>query len=134
MTKEAIVKSPSGRPTRVPVGARNVLTVKGQDPNYHYRLVNDDEDRVQQFLDAGYELVPAKDVEVGDKRINSASPEGSAKQVSVGGGKKGFLMRIPKEYFEEDQRTKQRSVDELEAATKQKALNGTYGTLEISRD
>jgi hypothetical protein len=134
MAKEAIVKSPSGRPTRTPIGVRNVLTVKGQDPNYHYRVVNDDADRVQQFLEAGYELVPAKIGQVGDPHINAVSPEGTVSQVSVGGGKKAFLMRIPNEFFDEDQLAKQKRVDELEAATKQKALNGTYGTLEFNRE
>lgn len=134
MSKEAIVKSPSGRPTRSRVGTRNVLTVQGQDPDYHYRIVNDDEDRIRQFTDAGYELVQGKDVKVGDKRINAASPEGSNAQVSVGGGKKAFVMRIKKEWYLEDQAAKQREVDAVEAATKQKALDGTYGKLEISRD
>jgi hypothetical protein len=137
MTKEAkenIVKSPSGRVKRTPVGVRNVLSVKGLDPDFHYRIVNDDADRIQQFLDAGYELVPADAVTVGDKRINAPAPEGSVRQVSVGGGQKAFVMRIPNEFYEEDQKAKLREVDSVEAATKQKALNGTYGTLEISRD
>lgn len=82
MSKEAISKAPSGRVRRTPVGTRHILTVTGKDPDYHYRIVNDESDRVQQFLDAGYELVNANDVQVGDKRVNSASAEGSAAQVS----------------------------------------------------
>ncbi|CAB4240692.1 hypothetical protein UFOVP39_54 [uncultured Caudovirales phage] len=132
--KEAIAKAPSGRPQRVPVGTRNVLTVAGKDANYAYRIINDSGDRVQEFMDAGYELVEASSVRVGDKRVNSGSSEGSKAQLSVGQGQKAFVVRIKKEWYEEDQQMKQRRVDDLEAATKAKALDGTYGKLEITRD
>jgi len=118
----------------VPVGTRNVLTVAGKDPNYEYRIINDSGDRVQEFLDAGYELVDADSVRVGDKRVNTAKAEGSIAQLSVGQGQKAFVVRIKKEWYEEDQRAKMKKVDDLEAATKAKALDGTYGKLEISRD
>jgi hypothetical protein len=132
--KEAIAKAPRGRPQRVPVGTRNVLTVNGKDPNYEYRIINDSGDRVQEFLDAGYELVEADSVRVGDKRVNAAKAEGSVAQLSVGQGQKAFVVRIKKEWYEEDQRAKQQRVNDLEAATKAKALDGTYGKLEITRD
>lgn len=131
--KEAISKAPSGRVKRVPVGTRNILTVDGKDPNYSYRVINDTGDRVQEFLDAGYELVDAKSVRVGDKRLNQASSEGSVSQISLGKGDKGFLVRIRKEWYEEDQATKQAKVQSIEDATRQKALNGTYGKLDITR-
>ncbi len=131
--KEAISKAPSGRVKRVPVGTRNILTVEGKDPNYHYRIINDTGDRVQEFTDAGYELVDAKSVRIGDKRLNQASSEGTISQVSVGQGEKGYLVRIKKEWYAEDQAAKQSKVQAIEDATKQKALNGTYGKLDISR-
>lgn len=132
--KEAIAKVPSGRTQRVPVGTRNVLTVAGKEPGYEYRIINDSGDRVQEFLDAGYEVVDKDSVRVGDKRVNSSSSEGSVKQISVGQGQKGFVVRIRKEWYDEDQLKKQRQVNELERATKEKALDGTYGKLEITRD
>lgn len=132
--KEAIAKAPRGRTQRVPVGTRNVLSVAGKDPSYEYRIVNDSGDRVQEFLDAGYEVVDAGSVRVGDKRVNSASSEGSISQISVGQGQKAFVLRIKKEWYAEDQAAKQARVNELESATKAKALDGTYGKLEISRD
>ena len=131
--KEAIAKAPRGRPQRVPVGTRNVLTVAGKDPSYEYRVINDSGDRVQEFLDAGYELVEKDSVRVGDKRVNSASAEGSVSQISVGQGQKAFVVRIKKEWYEEDQAAKQAKVNALEDSTKAKALDGTYGKLEISR-
>jgi hypothetical protein len=131
--KEAISKAPRGRVQRTPIGTRNILTVAGKDPNYVYRIINDSGDRVQEFMDAGYELVDANSVRVGDKRVNSASSEGSKAHISVGQGQKGFVVRIKKEWYEEDQAAKQAHVNRLEEATKAKALDGTYGKLEISR-
>lgn len=132
--KEAIAKSPSGRVRRTPVGVRNVLTVGGKDPAYEYRIVNDEGDRVEQFKAAGYDVVSASDITIGDRRINKASAEGSTAQVSVGGGLKAVVMRIKKEWYAEDQSAKMAQVDSLEAATKSKALEGTYGKFEIDRD
>ena len=131
--KEAIAKAPRCRTQRVPVGSRKVLTVAGKDPSYEYRIINDSGDRVQEFVEAGYELVDNDSVRVGDKRVNSASAEGSKAQLSVGQGQKAFVVRIKKEWYEEDQAKKQAHVNELENATKAKALDGTYGKLDISR-
>lgn len=132
--KEAIAKAPEGRVKRTPVGQRNVLKVAGKDPNYEYRIINDTGDRVQEFLDAGYELVKEGSVAVGDKRVNKASSEGSVSQVSVGQGQKAFVVRIRKDWYMEDQAAKQQRVNELEASTRAKALDGTYGKLDITRD
>ena len=131
--KEAIAKAPRGRPQRTPIGKRNVLTVNGKDPNYVYRIVNDSGDRVQEFLDAGYEMVESNSVRVGDKRVNQATAEGTVSQISVGQGQKAFVMRIKKEWYEEDQKAKQTHVDQLESTIKEKALDGTYGELRIGR-
>lgn len=132
--KEALSKTPSGRPQRTPVGTRNILTVKGKDPNYVYRIVNDVDDRIQQFLEAGYELVPDESASVGDKRVNAATSTGSAKEVQVGRGQKAFLMRQKREWYEEDQARKLAHVAETERATKEKALDGTYGELSFTRN
>ncbi|CAB4132786.1 hypothetical protein UFOVP249_29 [uncultured Caudovirales phage] len=131
--KEAIAKAPRGRPQRTPVGTRKVLTVAGKEAGYEYRVINDSGDRVQEFLDAGYELVDASSVRVGDKRVNNGTAEGSKAQLSVGQGQKAFVVRIRKEWYDEDQAKKQAYVNDLESATKAKALDGTYGKLEISR-
>lgn len=120
------------RPRRTPIGSRNVLTVQGKDPNFVYRIVNDSGDRIQQFLDAGYELVEASTVQVGDKRVNAATPVGSKAQVSVGKGEKAFVMRIPKDFYDEDQVAKQSYVNKLEQSIKQTASSSAdYGKLTI---
>lgn len=116
--------SASARPKRTPINSRNVLTVKGKEPGYEYRIVNDLGDRVEMFKDAGWELVDNKDVTVGDRRIERTSAEGSKAQVSVGGGTKAFVMRIPKEYYDEDQKAKQDQIDALEQSMKNQVLSG----------
>lgn len=133
MSRTAAVST--ARPKRTPVGQRNILTVSGKEEGFVYRIVNDSGDRIQQFIDAGYELVNAADVRVGDKRVNSASPEGSKAQVTVGKGEKAFVMRIKDEFYKEDQAAKQAEIDRLEQTIKQKAQGAAdYGSLSIGRN
>lgn len=133
-SKEAIAKAPSGRVRRAPLARKNVLTVSGKEDGYVYRIVNDTENRVADLAEQGYEPVAASKVQVGDKRVSKASPEGSVMTMSVGGGKKGVVMRIRQDWYDEDQKSKQDYVAETERATKQEALNGTYGKLEVTRN
>lgn len=132
--KEAIAKTPERRVRRTPIGKRNVLSVVGKEAGYEYRFVNDTGDRVETFKENGWEVVPNKGVRIGDKRVSAATPEGSIAKASVGDGIQAVLMRIPTEYYEEDQAAKQALVNASEEATRQKALDGTYGKLELTRD
>lgn len=130
MNKEPIAKAPKGRPSRTPIGKRNVLTVNGKDENYVYRVVNDKGDRIAMFEDAGYELVEAAEVRVGDKRVERGSAIGSKAEVSVGQGDKAFIMRIAREFYEEDQAAKEQHLKLQEEAIKQEALkNSDYGSV-----
>jgi hypothetical protein len=135
MTRETIQKSPRGRPTRTPVGKRQRLSVKGKDPAFEYRFVNDTDARVEDFLDAGWTFEDSKTVRIGDKRIEGVSPEGTKLQLSVGSGTKAFLMKIPKEFYIEDQITKQEEVNALEGSMKRELARAGYeGKLDLSRD
>lgn len=134
--KEAISKAPSGRVRRTPLGVRNILTINNKDANFVYRIVNDvdDGDRVSRFEAAGYEVVKSKDISVGDKRIEAPSSEGSVARISVGGGRKGVVMRIQKEWYEEDQAARQREVDATEdSITNPADRDGGYGHATIKR-
>lgn len=122
-TKENISKSPSGRVSRTPINSRNVLTVKGKDPAYEYRIVNDTADRIQQFQEAGYEIENASNVVIGDKRVNTPTPEGTKAQVSVGKGDKAYLMKQRKEDYADDQAAKIARTRQIEATMKQEATN-----------
>lgn len=133
MEKDSIAKSPRGRTTRTPIAQRNVLTVKGKEPGYVYRIVNDSGDRVQMFEDAGYEIVNAADVTVGDKRVQKATSMGTKAEVSVGQGEKALVMRIKEDWYKEDQLAKEQRLRDLESTMKKQALNGTYGKIETTR-
>ena len=120
-------QSPSrvGRRSRTPISGRNILTVQGKDPNFEYRFVNDTGDRVAALRDRDWEPVPASEVRIGDVRIDQASSEGSIAQASVSRNtrEKAVLMKIPKEFYQDDQAAKQEHLDQLEQSIRQQALS-----------
>lgn len=126
----------SKRTRRTPVnGTRNRLNVRGKEPGYVYRIVNDIDDRVQTFQEMGYEIVTDSNVQVGDRRVANPTKEGSPVQVSVGQGVKAYVMRQKQDWYDEDQAAKQVKVNELEASMKREAdANGFTGSLKISKD
>lgn len=115
------------RPTRIPVSgeARNVLTITNSDPNFVYRYVNDSVDRINKFLTAGYEFVIDPHITVGDGNDPSdPGAIGAAVSRQVGNGTVGYLMRIKREFFLEDQEAKLQATRDGEAALKQSIVNG----------
>lgn len=133
MEKQLKPKSQSGRPSRVPLNQRNRLSIRDRDPNYQYRWVTanleSDPDRIERLAEIGYEVVPQKSVgTVNDKQVDIPSTLGSAGLRSVGKGDKAVLMRIPKEWFNEDQAEKQAQIDAVERAQKDRA---DYGSIQI---
>ena len=123
------------RTKRAPINGRNVLTASNKQPGYVYRFVNGIGDRVAIFQERGWELVEAKDVRIGDRRVEAAGSLGSKAQASVDKqGTKAFLMRIKQEWYDEDQADKMSALAEQEKSMKQAALaNNDYGKLEITR-
>lgn len=122
----------SERPKRTPVGGkRDILTVSNKDPNYEYRWVNDTPGRIQRFIDGGWEVVN-HEADVGSKVVDKGTRLGSAVTKSVGGTITAVLMRINKEWYDEDQAAKQGNIDALEATMKQKS-EADYGSLKIAR-
>jgi hypothetical protein len=124
------------RTRRTPInGTRNRLSVRGKEPGYTYRIVNDTDDRIQTLQEIGYEIVTDSKVSVGDKRIANPTQEGSPVQVSVGQGVKAYLMRQKQEWYDEDQAAKNAKTDELESQMKREAKEaGFYGKLKISNE
>ena len=129
----ATVAIKTTRPKRTNInGQRNVLTVKGKDPSYEYRIVNDTGDRVASMEGIGYEIVTDQGVQVGDRRIANPTKEGSPIKVSVGGGTQAYVMRIKKEWYEEDQAAKSNAIKETEKGLAREAKqNSDYGKLTI---
>lgn len=120
------------RPQRTPLQNRSILGVKGKEPGYSYRIVNDVGDRIDSFKARGYEIVEDQTVQVGDRRVASPTKEGSPVQVSVGGGTKGYLMRIKDEWYKEDQAAKEAELKELEKSMK--PVSSDFGSIKMSRD
>ena len=131
---ENLVKSPRGRVRRTPVGTRNRLTVHNKDSNFVYRIVNDTDDRVDAFIQNGSEFVKADAVKIGDKRADSSTATGSAAEISVGQGTRAVVMRIQKDWYDEDQAAKAHQVDALEKTMKEDAQREFYGKISNTRD
>lgn len=123
------------RKKRIPVSGanRDILTVRNKEPGYVYRFVNVVNERIHRFMDAGYEFVSkAQAGNIGDPRVDSSEGTSSYVEKGVGMGQKAVLMRIPEEFYKEDQLAKQRRVDEIEATMKRDAKRDRYGKLDIT--
>lgn len=121
------------RVKRTPVGGpRDILTVRDKDPNYEYRFILDVPGRIQRFLEGGWEPVQ-EDLEVGQKTVDRGSNLGSVVTKAGGAGQTLVLMRIPKEWYDEDQKAKMEAIDALEASMRAEAQEGRYGSFTINR-
>lgn len=126
-------KGPGGRPVRIPLGARNILTAPKRN-GYVRRFVNDEPGRVKMYEEAGYTVVK-EDIEVGNTTIGKETQPGSAVKLSVGGDKNAVLMEIKEDWHKEDQIRKNKAILVSENDMKRK-LNtggpGTYGQVSIT--
>jgi hypothetical protein len=114
-------------------GPRNILTVHDKDPNYFYRFVRNDEGRITWFKDRGYEVV-SQPTQVGDKTVDSGTQLGSAVTKHGGGNVTLVLMRIPREWYDEDQAAKEAEIAAVEATMKRPSSElgaGAYGGLNV---
>ena len=128
-----VVKTTEKRVQRTPLANRSVLGIKGKEPGYVYRIVNDTGDRVALFQEQGYEIVTDSSITIGDRRVGKASADGSPVQVAVGNGIDGYLMRIKEEYYKEDQAYKEQKLSELEQSMRKEAKDiSDYGNLKIT--
>jgi len=104
---------------RTPLGQRNRLSFGNLDPDFVYRVVNDKDSRLKDAQAAGYEFV-VSDEKLGDIRVAEGSSMDSRVAKPVGGGVTGYLMRIPKEFYDEDQTAKYDKINKSEEAMKPK--------------
>ena len=98
--------------------------------------MNDLDDRLYRFTQAGWEFVTDKNLEVGDPSVNADKELGSVIVKPVGNGIEAFLMCIEEEFYNEDQAAKAAKIDETERAMKEElnsSRDGRYGGVEISR-
>ena len=116
----------AGRPARIPIGQGNKLEFDGKDPNYMYRVVNDIPGRLTMFQQAGYEFCTTEQ-RIADKGIAEGTAVDTRIIVNSGNGIKSYLMRIPKEYYDEDQAKKIESIKKAESQMKNKNPNPIKG-------
>jgi hypothetical protein len=131
---------------RVPVsGMRDILTVYGKDPAFEYRFVKDEHEngsRIARFTRGGWEFTrPDKhnQIIIGQEAVYKTEQDESIIRFPAGSGQFNYLMQIRKELYDEDQKTKQDNIDELESTmtgtrTSDDNELGQYGQIKITRD
>lgn len=137
------VEGSKTRPERPHAGDfRNILNVKGLDPEYEYRWVKDDRNdgqKIYGYQENGWELVSAESgVKVGERQVFTSENTGSVVRIPAGQGEYLYLMRIYKDWFQDDKRKSQAEIDEmekgLERSSKEEGPDGLYGDVRFSRD
>lgn len=112
------------RKERVPLGGgKQRLAAPDPKPEFVQRWVNDDPGRIQQALAGGYQFVVNPNASKSGEYYqdaNGTSDIGASMSRIVGssvegGGKRAYLMEIPKEFYDEDQASKQASIDVIDA-------------------
>ena len=120
---------------RVPVaGRRDITAVHGIDTDqYVGRWVNDKDSRIEMTKAAGYEHVQS--AKVGDSHVDGTHNEDGVVSRDMGKGVTAYLMQQKREYFDEDQASKQAIVDETEESIRRKPNenrnDGQYGEIKI---
>ena len=140
------------KPNRVPVsGIRDILTVYGKDDRFKYRFVDDVDEkgmRIMRFTRGGWTFTEGgehSDIVVGEECVYKTRDGSSIIRFPSGQGRFSYLMQIPREIWDSDQKAKQDEIDEVEATitrpiAMQSAINaeasgsGQYGKVTINRD
>lgn len=126
----------SNRKTRIPLDGnmRDLLFVRKKHPDYHYRWVLNDPDRIAKFKDAWWEIDDTpENTSPGDRRVDTSVGTSSIVETRAGSGRKFILMKLPKELREQDVKAKHKAVDDTEAGMLQEAKQGRYGSITVDR-
>lgn len=132
------------RPNRIPItGHRDILTVQGKDPSYHYRWILDVDEsgaRIFRFQQAGFEFVSPDEVDgVGTARVASDSGVGTIVRIPAGNHAKTgtpqylYLMKQPMEYHNEDMAAREEEIARRERDLTQmfEGDDGHYGSIRV---
>ena len=119
------------------MGKGDILTIKGlvDTDEFVYRWMNDVQDRLPRALEAGYTFVDRDGKIVGDTTAEVArGGEGSILCKLVGPNMMAYAMKIPREWYNEDQAAKQNEIDLNEAEMLKELTDkrlGRYGTVDV---
>lgn len=126
------------RKKRPPINGRgDVLSLEVNDKDkeeYQYRVFNDKGTRVAQYQQYGWELCSTDDVTIGTRNTVKAGNVASV-TVDSSDGTQGVVMRIRKDWYEEDQKAKADAIDKTESLiTGESEKDGNYGKVSIETD
>jgi len=118
-------RNETGRSARVPLGMKQAALAASVREGFQRRWVNDTAGRLQQAEQGGYTFVAqdptAKSTDVGARTSRIVGKDEN------GQGMRAYLMEIPMDWYQEDQRAKQKPIDDFEAALKGKpTIEGGY--------
>lgn len=111
------VRSEAERPRRkerIPFGVpQSRLSVPLQIPGYHLHFINDSPGRLQQAQLGGYTFVAPSEVGLGGTETQYRVLAGRNED---GSAMYAYLMKIEQEFYEEDQKLHQKTVDQFDDA------------------
>lgn len=124
-----------GRAKRVPMGTPELkmsVPQAEQDKDHVYRWFNDKPGRLQRAQNAGYEFVEDPTIQVGEGSESKQSNQDARVSMLAGKDERGgplyaYLMRIKREWYEDDQDVKQAAIDEIDEAIQEGRLNEEAG-------
>jgi len=129
---------------RVPVsGMRDIMTVLNKEEGYAYRWVTDIDEkgsRIYKYKRGGWEMSPLEttegEIRVGEEAVFRTENKEDIIRLHVGAGQFAYLMRIKKEWYDEDQKAKADAIDEVEATITRTGSStgesfGQYGSISI---
>lgn len=119
-------REPEGRQARVPLGVARLKMAVPEIQGFVLRWINDYEGRLQQAKAGGYEFVMRDEAPAfGDPDIDNVNRDLGARVSRVVDrttGQKAYLMKIRREYWEQDQKEKLKVVYETDRAIREGSL------------
>lgn len=127
-TREARSESreETGRSTRVPFGVPRLKLAVPTRQGYVRRWVNDQQGRLRQAEQGGYQYVEDPSLQIGTSDIDNVNRDlGTrvSRVVDRATGEKAYLMEIKKDFYEEDQAAKQAIINETDDAIRKGTLH-----------
>lgn len=124
------VRPDRSKPVRVSLEKQRQIVTHpdANDPAFYYRVVVDRKSspgRIQKFLKAGYVHVISGEG-MGDDAVMKPKKLGAKVTLPTGNGETGYLMKIPIEYYREDQDAKEASIKGVEKSFTKKGKS-EYG-------
>jgi len=137
-TREEQQEKQTIRKRRVPLGRHRMrlkIDPKLLPDNMVARWINDDGQRLQEAMDAGYQFVNDPEMRVGEGAQEGRDKMSGYVRTLVGEDRQnnpmyGYLMMIEKELYEADQKEKQHEINLIEKSLKR----GTDKEGQVGRD